>query len=736
MNMKIKLFTFFFLLIVSADAQQLIFPEIAADRITGMWFLKDKEELIMINAAGSIYKSYDGGTTWEFKKNFPDVELTEIIFTDNVNGFISPSGLTSGSYTGLIYTTDGGETWKSFPVEVQNVPAFLPLSQSLMLRSDWDGHILKLDNFLNKWDTLYTMPHFTVYDPEFGPQSVPYGYIAKLHKLPSGDLLAVCWNDRAFQEGIIDYMNTLLKSTDGGQHWFTLWNGYDYLASDVIFTDDSTGWMYSYYDLFKSMDGGKTWDSIQTGYAGISDIFPLNEILYISVRDGIVTWPGSALHLIPGDYLTELLFIDEHIGFVFGEVFYRFNATSNTFDKLIHKIHDNIHDLDFVNKSTGYAVGDHSLYKTTDGGHWWKKILDSGEGYAGTVEMLNDSTGWFVSYNKVLKTTDAGAEWSEFPLSDKNVLVRGIAFYDDNTGLINTVSKQTSPGNYKAAYHLLTTDAGKTWSQRNISSEKEAYFDKVQFTDQGTVWGINGYGLWKSTDTARTWSKSFGYDYFTGGYSFHFYDKSFGVIALTVGIMITTDGGENWKWIEKRFYANPKDVQIIGPDGWGQLRVIETGEQGRIMRYHFDKSGNLLYAGRSFSNTALRLNAIDAVVEKNMVNIWLGGDGFNVFSWDEGILTDVVNDVDESVYRYELYKNYPNPFNPETVISYELARGGKVELRIYDILGNEVTVLKNEYQSHGRHEVRWNASGLPSGIYIYRIKADEFSSSGKMILMK
>lgn len=740
MNMKTKLFAFLFLLIITADAQQLVFPDITADRITGMWFLKDKEELILINAAGSIYKSYDGGTTWTLKKNFPDVELTEIIFTDNLNGFISPAGLTSGPYTGLIYTTDGGETWASFPVGVQNVPAFLPLSQSLMLKSDWEGRILKLDNFLNYWDTLYTMPHFTAYDPEFGEMSVPYGYISKLHKLPSGDLIALCWNDRAYYESVTDSMNALIKSTDGGQHWNTLWEGLDYLITDVSFVDDTLGWMYG-KDLFNTTDGGKTWTLVPYSSDLISDLFIINDRIFLSVPSAILASSNSGAGweklVVPDNhYGTQLLFIDENTGFVFGDVFYRFNGSSNTFDKLTSKIHDNIHDLDFVNKSTGYAVGDHSIYKTSDGGSSWTKIFNSGEGFAGSIEMLSDSTGWFVSYNKIFRTTDAGAEWKEFVISESKVLAKGITFYDDKLGLINTVSKETSPGNYKPAFHLVTTDAGETWLPRNITSEKEAYFNKVQFTDPATVWGINYFGLWKSTDTARTWTKSFGYDYFVGGFSFHFYDKSFGVIAETRGLMITTDGGDNWKWVESPLYVNPKDVQIIGPDYWGQIRVIETGELGRIMRYHFDKSGNLLYARRSASNTALRLNTIDAVVENNLVNVWIGGMGFNVLSWNDGTVTGGVNDFDAPVNRYELYQNYPNPFNPETVIRYDLAYESNVELKIYDMLGKEAAVLKNEIESSGRHEVKWNASDFPSGVYIYRIKADQYSSTGKMILLK
>ncbi len=86
--------------------------------------------------------------------------------------------------------------------------------------------------------------------------------------------------------------------------------------------------------------------------------------------------------------------------------------------------------------------------------------------------------------------------------------------------------------------------------------------------------------------------------------------------------------------------------------------------------------------------------------------------------------------------NFALQQNYPNPFNPSTVISYQLPVISKVTLRIYDVLGREVATLVNEEQSAGWKEVEWNASGVASGIYFYRIKAGFFTALKKMTLLK
>jgi M6 family metalloprotease-like protein len=86
--------------------------------------------------------------------------------------------------------------------------------------------------------------------------------------------------------------------------------------------------------------------------------------------------------------------------------------------------------------------------------------------------------------------------------------------------------------------------------------------------------------------------------------------------------------------------------------------------------------------------------------------------------------------------KYALHQNYPNPFNPTTIIKYDLPNTSDVSLIIYDILGRKVKELVNTKQQTGRYEIKFNASNLASGIYIYQLIADNYISSKKMILLK
>ena len=85
---------------------------------------------------------------------------------------------------------------------------------------------------------------------------------------------------------------------------------------------------------------------------------------------------------------------------------------------------------------------------------------------------------------------------------------------------------------------------------------------------------------------------------------------------------------------------------------------------------------------------------------------------------------------------YLLNQNYPNPFNPTTIIRYQLPKSGHVRLEVFDVLGRHVATLIDNTQSPGEYSVMWNASDCTNGVYVYRLKADNFYQSRKMILMK
>lgn len=98
--------------------------------------------------------------------------------------------------------------------------------------------------------------------------------------------------------------------------------------------------------------------------------------------------------------------------------------------------------------------------------------------------------------------------------------------------------------------------------------------------------------------------------------------------------------------------------------------------------------------------------------------------------------SNVINVDLYSPNEFVLDQNYPNPFNPSTIISFSVPQSSFVTLKVYDVLGNEVSTLVNETKEAGKYNVSFDAAGLSNGVYFYSINSDNFTSTKKMILMK
>ena len=108
-----------------------------------------------------------------------------------------------------------------------------------------------------------------------------------------------------------------------------------------------------------------------------------------------------------------------------------------------------------------------------------------------------------------------------------------------------------------------------------------------------------------------------------------------------------------------------------------------------------------------------------------------------------GNITDVQNN-DEPISKFSLEQNYPNPFKPVTTIKYSIPRQANVgnedfrsvQLKIFDVLGNEIATLVNEQKSPGVYEVTFDGNNLSSGVYFYSLQVDTYNETKKLILMK
>jgi hypothetical protein len=100
------------------------------------------------------------------------------------------------------------------------------------------------------------------------------------------------------------------------------------------------------------------------------------------------------------------------------------------------------------------------------------------------------------------------------------------------------------------------------------------------------------------------------------------------------------------------------------------------------------------------------------------------------------ITTGVADQPANRPVSFGLAQNYPNPFNPTTTIGYQLSAAGQVELKVYNLLGQEVVTLVNGYRAAGAYSATLDAANLPSGVYLYRLTVGSSTATRKMVLMK
>ncbi len=182
----------------------------------------------------------------------------------------------------------------------------------------------------------------------------------------------------------------------------------------------------------------------------------------------------------------------------------------------------------------------------------------------------------------------------------------------------------------------------------------------------------------------------------------------------------TNDGGFVITGTSVSIANSTQNVIVIRTDSLGNEIWTKTIEEnGSAVGYSIRKTTDGGYAvGGSLTPSG--------TAESDVLLIRLGPEQ----------LTDVKDISSNKVFQYELLQNYPNPFNPTTKISWQTSISSWQTLRIYDVLGNEIATLVNEYKPAGNYEVGFDGSNLPGGIYFYRLRAGGFSQTRKLVLLK
>lgn len=213
-------------------------------------------------------------------------------------------------------------------------------------------------------------------------------------------------------------------------------------------------------------------------------------------------------------------------------------------------------------------------------------------------------------------------------------------------------------------------------------------------------------------------------------YDVYFLNQDIGFICGVPGVLMRTDdGGQSWREltpVTDRFLYRIHFVD--SQHGW----ISAAG--GVMIR---TRDGGLTWE-RTYCGTSYGLANV-FFLDDGFTG-WLCGDYVTILKTTTGGFPVVIPETkkpqvnERSTYRF--HQNFPNPFNSTTTVEFYLPEAGETTLKIFNIIGEEVATLVNGRLSAGTHSFHWDASGHPSGVYLYRLKTGEIVKTKKMILIQ
>ncbi len=270
-------------------------------------------------------------------------------------------------------------------------------------------------------------------------------------------------------------------------------------------------------------------------------------------------------------------------------------------------------------------------------------------------------------------------------------------------------------------------------------------------TREETTYDINGN---EHTSLTKFWENN----QWENGHLITFYYSS---ENLKDSLLMQNWDGQNWVDNLKSILTYNDTTQYF-EQGIAKIWTGSKWENYEMIKVTNDEYGNQIEQTFFTWNGNNWLNAVrkhftyyDKYLESGYCELWNGlnweagdnvilinnPDGFNL-----GLITQrvfiyyIIVSVDPTQLNiptgFSLSQNYPNPFNPITKIKYSILTSSFVQLKVYDVLGNEIATLFNEEKQSGTYEVEFNGNELPSGVYFYQLKADNYSETKKMLLMK
>ena len=754
-------------------------PKVPRVDYIGIHFV-NKDTGWAVGDLGAIIKTTNGGDNWTISETAVNNFLLKI---HSFNGQV----VIATGYDGTILrSSDGGETFEQIP---SGVGSGIDLWGVQML-NDTLGWICGMNNTLLKttdaglsWQAVNAGLNAHYWSLDFLNEN--YGMIAcgggKVLKTTDGgnswtqtqagdtrDLYTIDVIDSLHIASAGGSFGKNVYSSDGGTIWTENTNlPYSAGANWIYFMNKDTGYVTGdgLY-LRKTTNRGQSWFSTPYFEIGRWQFEILNSNTGYGVGDNLTLTKSedgfnTGRQLILNVNFADVFFINEIKGFAIGGSLYKTINSGINWEKVTAAPGGS--DILFTDTLVGFIGASGSIFKTIDGGESW--YATQGSTGAGRIFFINETTGWAIRNNEIYKTTDRGENWFVQFAALNGASYSGIYFVDSLYGW-------TANGN---ARPYKTTDGGNSWIEQtnlNIWESRDIYFKN----------DLNGYllesnKLYETLDEGSTFNLIPGITGFSIAAKFTHYANN--TIFITgYKVYRSIDGGLNWIDFDEL-----SGIRINGLSLLGMGTGFAVGELGIVLKYNDEivpvelvNFTSLIEGNKVLLNwtTATETNNQGFQIERrktqdvkseNWKNIgFINGNGTTTESQS---YTFVDKNLGSGKYQYRLKQidfngtfeysssidveigsplnfslsqNFPNPFNPTTIIKFDLPFDGLVQLEVYDILGRRVATLINENKAAGKYEVNFSATGvassLASGVYIYKIQSGSFVNSKKMILLK
>jgi len=749
-------------------------------------------------AAGGVFKSTDIGSTWVPKTDFfPSLSVGALVI-DPVNPAVLYCGtgeanISTDSYAGfgMLKSIDYGETWfisgledsrhiaeiEIHPLNTNTI--FAAVSGGLYSKSE-DRGIYKSTDAGASWNrVLFLNDSTSAIDVAVDPGDLNIVYAAMWERLrgptfrkaagintgiykstdggttwnqlltglptpnpilgrvsiavsPSNpNYVYALYKQASSPNGSDNFFHSFYKSTDKGNNWALMPSGI--LPGEF----SSFGWYFGLLevdpnnpelvycadvDLFKSTNGGSSWQNITFSYSGTFDeqhpdqhalwINPVDPVSLICGNDGGIfttnvganPWTKSYDLPIAQFYASEIDYIqpDIKLGGTQDNGTLKSNGSINSWDFIYGG--DGFHTkVDYSNSNIIYAESQWGgIGRSTNGGLSFSGI-SNGIDFTRTnwstpyvLDILDPQILYFGTY-KLHKTTNRGNSWAEISPD----LTRGA---NGRLGTITCISTAVESDNVTRVIYVGTDDA-----KLSVSTNSGTYWqDRTEILPQRYITDV----LVDRRNPATAYVTLSGYNL----------DES------NPHVFRTTDYGLSWTDISSNIPDVPVNSIIIDYDEDSTLYI---GTDAGVF-FTQDLGADWSVLGTGLPNSPV----FDLNYHQPTKKLVAGTHGRSLFEFDLTGITGIDRNENNVVDNFVLYQNYPNPFNPTTTIGFNLSSKEIVSLKIYDILGNQVTELLNEEKPAGSHRIEFDASGFASGTYFYKLQAGENSEVRKMLLLK